>query len=215
MAKLETKKFVFSPFMENTYVIWNSETKTGAVIDPGCSDDSERTKLENFIKQNGIKLNFLINTHCHIDHIFGNAFIKNNFDVKFLAPEEDVFLLDKAVEQAEMFAVTMEPSPNPDEFIYDGMSIDLDGIKNDFLFTPGHTPGEYSIYFEDDNLCITGDVLFKEGIGRTDLWGGDMETLLNSIQTRLFGLPDDTTIYPGHGDESTIGHEKTNNPFLK
>lgn len=215
MAKLEIKKFVFSPFMENTYVIWDSDTKIGAVIDPGCSDDSERTELSNFIEEESIELKYLINTHCHIDHIFGNAFVINNYEVKFLAPEEDVFLLEKAVEQAEMFAVTMEPSPKPDEFIYDGMSIELGGIKNEFLFTPGHTPGEYSIYFEPDSLCITGDVLFREGIGRTDLWGGDMDTLLNSIKTRLFSLPDETVIYPGHGDESTIGHEKANNPFLK
>lgn len=214
MSKLGVKKFVFSPFMENTYIIWNNQTNEGAVIDPGCNSESERDELQKFIKENSITLKYLINTHCHIDHIFGNAFIKNNYDVKFIAPEEDSFLLKNAVEQAEMFAVKMEPSPEPEEFIYDGMAIDLGDIKNEFLFTPGHTPGEYSIYFEDEKICFTGDVLFKEGIGRTDLSGGNTDTILNSIKTRLLTLPHDTKIYPGHGEESTILHEKQNNPFL-
>lgn len=214
MSKLGVKKFVFSPFMENTYIIWNNQTNEGAVIDPGCNSESERDELQKFIKENSITLKYLINTHCHIDHIFGNAFIKNNYDVKFIAPEEDSFLLKNAVEQAEMFAVKMEPSPEPEEFIYDGMAIDLGDIKNEFLFTPGHTPGEYSIYFEDEKICFTGDVLFKEGIGRTDLSGGNTDTILNSIKTRLLTLPQDTKIYPGHGEESTILHEKQNNPFL-
>lgn len=212
---LKLKKFVFSPFMENTYVIWDEETKEGAVIDPGCHDTSEQIELSNFIKENNIKIKYLINTHCHIDHIFGNAFVKRNYKVEFLAPEEDLFLIDNALQQAEMFMVKMESSPKPDKFLYDGCSINLGKINNEFLFTPGHTPGEYSIYFPDDKICITGDVLFKEGIGRTDLWGGDYNTLIASIQNRLFTLPDDVTIYPGHGDESTIGHEKKHNPFLK
>ncbi|MDZ7763353.1 MAG: MBL fold metallo-hydrolase [Melioribacteraceae bacterium] len=214
MSKLGVQKFVFSPFMENTYIIWNNQTNEGAVIDPGCNSEGERDEVQKFIKENSISLKYLINTHCHIDHIFGNAFIKNNYDVKFIAPEEDSFLLKNAVEQAEMYAVKMEPSPEPDEFIYDGMAIDLGDIKNEFLFTPGHTPGEYSIYFEDEKICFTGDVLFKEGIGRTDLWGGNTDTILNSIKTRLLTLPPDTKIYSGHGEESTVLHEKQNNPFL-
>lgn len=200
--------------MENTYVIWDDETKETAVIDPGCHDTNEEIELEKFIDRNNLKIKYLINTHCHIDHVFGNAFVKEKYSPIFLAPEEDKFLLHNAVEQGKMFAIDVNPSPEPDEFIYDGMSIKLGNIKNEFLFTPGHTPGEYCIYFEDDKICITGDVLFREGIGRTDLWGGDTNTLLNSIRTRLFTLPDNVVIYPGHGEESTIGHEKTNNPFL-
>lgn len=211
---LNLNKFVFNPFMENTYVLWNEETKDTAIIDPGCCNEDERIELEKFIEEKELNIKYLVNTHCHIDHIFGNAFVKEKYNPKFIAPEEDKFLLDNAVEQAKMFAVDLTPSPEPDEFIFDGMSIDLGKIKNEFLFTPGHTPGEYSIYFEDDKICITGDVLFYEGIGRTDLWGGDLETLLDSIRTRLFTLPDEVTIYPGHGEKSTIGHEKKHNPFL-
>jgi len=211
---LNLHKFVFSPFMENTYVIWDNETNESAIIDPGCHDTNEEIELEKFIEEKNLQVKYLINTHCHIDHVFGNAFVNGKYSPIFLAPEEDIFLLHNAVEQGKMFAIDVKPSPEPDEFIYDGMSIKLGGIKNEFLFTPGHTPGEFCIYFEDDKICITGDVLFREGIGRTDLWGGDTNTLLNSIRTRLFTLPDDVVIFPGHGEESTIGHEKTNNSFL-
>ncbi|MCZ7604293.1 MAG: MBL fold metallo-hydrolase [Melioribacteraceae bacterium] len=211
---LKLHKFVFSPFMENTYLVWDDANKETAIIDPGCYNEEERIKLENFIEKNELKVKYLVNTHCHIDHVFGNEFVKNKYNPLFIAPEEDKFLLDNTVEQAKMFAVEMSPSPQPDEFIYDGMSIAIGNIQNEFIFTPGHTPGEYSIYFPDDKICITGDVLFREGIGRTDLWGGNMETLLSSIKTRLFTLPDEVTIFPGHGEKSTIGHEKKNNPFL-
>lgn len=211
---LKLHKFVFSPFMENTYLVWDDANKEAAIIDPGCYNEEERIELEKFIEKNELKVKYLVNTHCHIDHVFGNAFVKNKYNPLFIAPEEDKFLLDNAVEQAKMFAVEMTPSPQPDEFIYDGMSIEIGNITNEFIFTPGHTPGEYSIYFPGDKICITGDVLFYEGIGRTDLWGGNMETLLSSIKTRLFTLPDEVTIFPGHGEMSTIGHEKKNNPFL-
>lgn len=211
---LNLHKFVFSPFMENTFVVWDEITKETAIVDPGCYNEEERIELEKFIEKNELKIKYLVNTHCHIDHIFGNAFVKEKYNPKYIAPEEDLFLLSKAIDQAKMFAVEMSPSPEPDEFIFDGMSIELGSVKNEFIFTPGHTPGEYSIYFPSDKICITGDVLFREGIGRTDLWGGNMEVLLSSIKTRLFTLPDDVTIYPGHGEKSTIGHEKKNNPFL-
>jgi glyoxylase-like metal-dependent hydrolase (beta-lactamase superfamily II) len=117
-------------------------------------------------------------------------------------------------EQAKMFGIQIKQSPNPDKFITDETILTLGEIKPKFLFTPGHTPGEYSIYFEEDKICITGDVLFKEGIGRTDLWGGNYDTLIESIRTQLLTLPEDTVIYPGHGEDSTISDEIKLNPFL-
>ena len=110
--------------------------------------------------------------------------------------------------------MSVEKSPLPDHYITEETNLSLGNDKMVFLFTPGHTPGEYSIYFPESEFCITGDVLFLEGIGRTDLWGGNLKTLVNSIKTKLFSLPDNTVVYPGHGDSSTIGHEKVNNPFL-
>ena len=212
---MKIHRFIFSPFQENTYVIWDETTKESCIVDPGCYSDQEEEKFKDFITSNKLKLKYLINTHCHIDHIFGNSFVKNEFNPIFLVPEDDVPLLDMAIAQGKQFGIKVKPSPVPDEFIKESETLNLGNIEMKFLFTPGHTPGEYSIYFPSENICITGDVLFKTSIGRTDLWGGDFEILLNSIKTKLLTLPDETIIYPGHGDSSTIGQEKTHNSFLQ
>ncbi|MEW5841637.1 MAG: MBL fold metallo-hydrolase [Bacteroidota bacterium] len=212
---LKIQKFVFNPFSENTYIVWDDNSKNGAVIDPGCYDDGEREAVDNFIRSNSLNLKFLINTHCHIDHIFGNAYIKKNYDVKFLAPEKDVPLLDMMMNVAKMYAVELVPSPQPDELIFDEQKFLLGNTEGKFLFTPGHSPGEVCLYFERDKICFTGDVLFNKNIGRTDLPGGSYDTLIDSIENKLFTLPYDVTIYPGHGATSTIGDEKKNNPFFR
>ncbi len=212
---LKIQKFVFNPFSENTYIVWDDNSKTGAIIDPGCNDDNEREAVDNFIMSNSLNLKFLINTHCHIDHIFGNAYIKKNYGVKFLAPEKDVPLLDMMMNVAKMYAVELVPSPPPDELIFDEQKFLLGKTEGKFLFTPGHSPGEVCLYFEKDKICFTGDVLFNKNIGRTDLPGGSYDTLIDSIENKLFTLPDDVTICPGHGAASTIGDEKKNNPFFR
>ena len=212
---MKIHRFIFSPFQENTYVIWDETTKESCIVDPGCYSDQEEEEFKDFITSNKLKLKYLINTHCHIDHIFGNSFVKNEFNPIFLVPEDDVPLLDMAIAQGKQFGIKVKPSPVPDEFIKESETLNLGNIEMKFLFTPGHTPGEYSIYIPSENICITGDVLFKTSIGRTDLWGGDFEILLNSIKTKLLTLPDETIIYPGHGDSSTIGQEKTHNSFLQ
>ncbi len=206
--------FVFSVFSENTYIIWDETSKETAIIDPGCVDPHEEEALDAFIRDNNLKVKYMINTHCHIDHIFGNAFVKDKYTPIFLAPEGDLPLLQRAIEQGKMFGVDVKLSPNPDEFITEATVISLGSVSPKFIFTPGHTPGEYCIYFREEGFCITGDVLFFEGIGRTDLWKGDYDTLINSILTKLFSLPGETTIYPGHGEKSTIDHEKKHNPFV-
>ena len=159
-------------------------------------------------------MKYLINTHCHIDHILGCRFVKEKYNPVYLAPELDLPLLKNAQKQADAFDIIMEDPPLPDQFINEESIINLGGSVGKFIFTPGHSPGEFCIYFKEEKLCITGDVLFNEGIGRTDLWGGDYKTLIDSIESKLFKLPDDVKIYPGHGETSTIGHEKFNNPFL-
>lgn len=211
---LKIQKFVFNPFSENTYIVWDENSKTGAIIDPGCNDDNEREAVDNFIQSNSLNLKFLINTHCHIDHIFGNAYIKKNYDVRFLAPEKDAPMLNMMMDVAKIYAVELTPSPKPDKFISEDKPLKFGKCKGSFLFTPGHSPGEFCLYFEKEKVCFTGDVLFKGNIGRTDLFGGSYETLIDSIQNKLFTLPDDVTIYPGHESSSTIGYEKKNNPFF-
>lgn len=212
---LKIQRFVFSPFSENTYLIWDDETKQGAIIDPGCYDSREREAVDEFIQNNSIQLVYLINTHCHIDHIFGNAYIKNKYKPIYLAPEKDVFLLDLMIDTAKGYGVELTPSPKPDEFISEDVDFVLGGIKAKFLFTPGHSPGEFCLYFADEKVCFAGDVLFNGSIGRTDLWGGDYKTLIDSIQNKLFSLPIDVVVYPGHESRTTIGDEIKYNTFMK
>lgn len=212
MLKIET--FIFNVFSENTYLVWDDITREALIIDPGCRDDQEGNEISLFISSNSLKLIYLLNTHCHIDHILGNAFIKETCNPKFLAGEEDLFLLELMTHQAERFGIEMKKSPLPDSFLKEGENLKFAGQEIEPIFTPGHSPGGYCLYFRQSGFCITGDVLFNEGIGRTDLWGGDYDTLINSIVKKLFFLPDETVIYAGHGSNSTIGHEKKDNPFI-
>lgn len=208
------KKLVFNMFMENSYIIFDEATKECAVIDPGCSSEDEEKKMSAYIEERNLSVKFLLNTHCHIDHIFGNRFIKEKYNVPFYAPEQDLLLLEHADKQAAAFGIEIAPQPKPDHYITEFTHLSLGDSGITFLFTPGHTPGEYCLYFKKEKICISGDVLFQRGIGRTDLWGGDYNTLINSIKKKLFTLPDDVIVYPGHGENTTIGEEKKDNPFL-
>jgi len=211
---IKLEKFTFNSFSENTYLIWDDETKEAIVVDPGCSDESEENILTEFISNNNLKVTYLINTHCHIDHIFGCKFIEEKYNTNFLIPEKDLLLLQNADRQAEQFGIEIKTPPQPDKFITEDLTLKLNQSEIKFLFTPGHTPGEFCIYLNKEKILISGDVLFKESIGRTDLWGGNYDTLISSINTKLLTLPNDVKVFPGHGEETTIGYEKKNNPFL-
>lgn len=212
---IKVKMFTFSSFAENTYLCYDESSKETMVIDPGCSDSYEEKELENFISSNNLIVRYLVNTHCHIDHIFGCRFVKEKYNVPYYVPEKDVPLIQHFDKQMEYLEIEVSTKPPlPDKFVTEDLKLKLGKTEPVFLFTPGHTPGEYCIYFPEDKFCITGDVLFQNSIGRTDLWSGDYNTLIGSIETKLLILPDDTIIYPGHGEKSTIGEEKKFNPFL-
>ncbi len=211
---IKIHKFIFNPFAENTYILWDAISLEAAIIDPGCYEEYEKNLLKDFVERNQLRPKYLINTHCHIDHIVGNAFIKKEFNVEFIMGKRDVFLLDIQFDHAYEFGFDMEKSPDPDSFLSEERIIKLGESEIKSLFTPGHSPGEFCLYCPNENICITGDVLFNEAIGRTDLWSGEYEALIDSIQNKLFILPDETKIYPGHGEDSTIGYEKDHNPFL-
>lgn len=211
---VQVEIFTFNLFAENTFVLWDDVTKEAAIIDPGISTVEEQKIIADFISLKSLTIKYLINTHCHIDHILGCSFVKSNYKPVFYAPENDLPLLENANKQAQMFDIVFEEPPKPDKLISEETELFLGNSKIKFLFTPGHTPGEFCLYIEKEKICITGDVLFKEGIGRTDLWGGDYDTLIRSIENKLLSLPDDVIIYPGHGEVSTIGYEKQYNPFL-
>src|SRR4030065_1606322 len=170
---VKVKVFTFNLFSENTVVLWDDETKESAVIDPGTSTIDEQNTLSDFISIENLKVKYLLNTHCHIDHILGCKFIKEKYNPVYYAPEKDLALFKHSQQHAQMFDIVMEEPPNPDQFINESTVISLGNSKLKFLFTPAHTPGEFCIHLEKENICITGDVLFNESIGRTDLWGGD------------------------------------------
>jgi glyoxylase-like metal-dependent hydrolase (beta-lactamase superfamily II) len=213
-AMLVVKSFVYNMFSENTFVIWDEASKESAIIDPGCSTEDEEQKLDKYVSENKLIVKYLINTHCHIDHILGCKFVKEKYNPDFYAPEKDLPFIKRAEVQAAAFGLDIDNPPLPDKFLSEDLSLNLGKSILYFLFTPGHTTGEYCIYFKKEAICVTGDVLFKNSIGRTDLWGGDYNTLISSIEHKLFTLPDNVIIYPGHGESSKIGVEKRENPFL-
>lgn len=211
---LKIKRFIFSSFMENTYLVFDEKSKDAVCIDPGCLSSFEENELKKFVEDNSLNLKYLINTHCHLDHIFGNAFVTDYFKVEFYAPEKDMFLLEEMPNIAAKYGCTVKSSPKPDNYMTEETELFLGGIKMNFLFTPGHTPGEYCVVFNTQKVLFSGDVLFLESIGRTDLPGGNLETLLGSIKTKLLTLDESFITFPGHGDSTTIGYEKMHNPFL-
>jgi glyoxylase-like metal-dependent hydrolase (beta-lactamase superfamily II) len=211
---IKVKIFVFNPFSENSYIVWDDESFESAVIDPGCSNEKEETELKNFIVNQKLSVKYLINTHCHIDHILGCNFVKREFNPIFLVPEQDIELLETGEQQGSAFGIKLKPIPKPDQLLNENSVLEIGGYEIKILFTPGHTAGEICLYIPEAKICLAGDVLFKGSIGRTDLWGGDLKTLLKSIQLKLLTLPGDTIIYSGHGSETTIEEEIKFNPFL-
>lgn len=211
MTKVAT--FTFNAFQENTYIL-HDESKECVIFDPGCSNRQEMQQLAQFIEQNGLTPVRLINTHCHIDHILGNAFVAEKYALDLEIHQGELAVLQAAPQIAQMYQIAYTPSPMPKRFIAEGETIEFGNTQLRTVFTPGHSPASLSFICDKDQFVIAGDVLFKGSIGRTDLPGGDMNTLLRSIRTQLFPLEDATIVYPGHNEPTTIGVEKRTNPFL-
>ncbi|MGK7391319.1 MAG: MBL fold metallo-hydrolase [Candidatus Cyclobacteriaceae bacterium M2_1C_046] len=209
---IHIKKFTFNPFMENTYLLYDKNGK-GVVIDPGCYERYEKEELDTFVKENNITIKKLINTHCHIDHVFGNKYVKDRYKVPFLIHKADLETLRAVKAYAPAYGFQHFEELEPDEFMKEGDTIKVGEIDLKVFFTPGHSPGHVVLVNEKEKICIGGDVLFQGSIGRTDLPGGDFDTLISSIREKLFTLDDDVVVYPGHGQETTIGIEKRTNPF--
>lgn len=211
---ISVKKFVFNPFQENTYVVWENELKNAIIIDPGCLNQSEENMIVNFISENELQINSIVNTHLHLDHYFGNYFLKNKYNCKIFYSKTDEFLLPIMLKQAENYGVTFNQTPLADEYLENIPFLKIGENIAQLIHTPGHSPGEYSIYFEKEKILFSGDVLFREGIGRTDIWKSNYQDLLISIKHKLFNLPNDVVVFPGHDESTTILHEKENNSFL-
>jgi len=210
---LYLKSFTFNPFQENTYIIYTDQ-KNAFIIDPGNSTITENSQVCDFLLENKLQLKRLLLTHAHLDHVLGNHFIYEKFGLLPEVNKEDLFFIERMKESAAMYGIRCELSPKPANFINEGDEITLDNYTFQCIHTPGHSPGSISYYNKENNILISGDVLFNGSIGRSDLPLGDHDTLIRSITEKLMLLPDETKVYSGHGPSTTIGRERTSNPFL-
>lgn len=206
--------FTFSPIAENTYLLYN-ETGDCIIIDPGCYFGNERRDLLEYVETNGLRPKYLLNTHCHLDHVFGNRFVYETWQLELHLHSSEKIVLDNAPAAGLRWGMPFDNYKGPLHFLREGDEVGLGTDVLKVLFAPGHSPGHICFYCQEQGFVIGGDVLFRMSVGRTDLPGGDTETLLTSIRTVLFALPDETVVYPGHGEPTTIGFEKLNNPYLK
>lgn len=206
-------KFVFNPIQENTYVIWD-ETGECAIVDAGNASAREDAALTDFIAAQGLKPVVAVNTHGHFDHTMGVRYVKETFGVPFAASSADGFLIEHDRESGAMFGVQVGEMPAIDTDLSKTDEIAFGNTKLKVIKTPGHTPGGVVLFEPESKSLFTGDTLFRESIGRTDLPGGDYGALMNSIIENIIPLGDEVAIYPGHGEKSTIGHESLYNPFV-
>jgi hydroxyacylglutathione hydrolase len=210
---MEIYRFVFSPIEVNTYVLAD-QSNDCAIIDCGCYTTAESEELTGFIKDKNLNPVLLLNTHCHLDHIFGNRFVLEKYNLRAFCSEYDEMNRKNSAQHAMLFGLNMDNPPEPAGFITDNQEITFGATELVALHVPGHTTGSLAFYSEKNQCVFTGDALFAGSIGRTDLPGGDYDTLIKSIRSKLFVLPPSTVVYPGHGNETTIGNEMRSNPFF-
>lgn len=210
---IQVVSFANNPFQENTYIL-HDETKEAVIIDPGCYTVNEQKRIVQYIKDKELKLVQLINTHCHLDHICGNAFIQKQYGLELAASPLEQVVIDASQAHGRMYGFEFEASPNISKVLNENETIQFGNSELSILFTPGHSPGSLTFYSEVNQFAIVGDVIFFMSIGRTDLPGGNHQQLLTSIREKIFTLPDETTLYNGHGQSTKVGFEKKNNPFF-
>lgn len=210
-------QFVFNPFGVSTFIIYDSESKAAIAIDPGMLNSAEQKEFDSYIAENNLKLTQIVNTHLHLDHCFGNNYVRDKYGIKVAAHPDDAFLGNSLAEQASRFGIRLTGNDTKvgiDIELKDGDSIKVGAHTLKVLHVPGHSPGSIALYCAEGGFVIAGDVLFKGSIGRTDLQGGNLDTLLNSIHSRLMTLPDSTNVLPGHDRFTTIGAERATNPYI-
>ncbi len=211
---LEIKKFTFNPVQENTYILYN-EFKECIIIDPGFYFDYEKDELVSFLHKNQLKPVLLLNTHCHLDHVFGNKFIASEYNLKLKTHPLEEAVLQMAPASGLMFNLPFDNYTDEIIFLEEGDTISLREDSLQVIHVPGHSPGSICFYSEQQHFIIAGDALFQNSIGRTDLPGGSHEDLVKNIKEKLFTLSKNVVVYPGHGPETTIGEEIIHNPYLQ
>jgi len=210
----QIKRFTFNPVQENTYILYNEHNEC-IIIDPGCYFDSEKEELTIFIKNHKLEPKLLLNTHCHLDHVFGNKFIAEEYKLTLNTHLLEKEILEMAPASGLMFNLPFDNYQGDVIYLKEGDVISLGDDELEVIHAPGHSPGSVCFYCEKQNFLIGGDVLFQNSIGRTDLPYGDHDALIKNIKEKLFKLPPDVTVYPGHGPETTIGSEIKGNPYLQ
>jgi glyoxylase-like metal-dependent hydrolase (beta-lactamase superfamily II) len=207
-------KFVFNPIQENTYLLWDEQTLEAAIVDTGAWDRQEELSLAGSIEALGLKLKYALQTHAHFDHTFGLPFVHRTYGLKPVFHKDEVDIYRQMPSMAARFGLNMGGGMPPiGQLLSDGDELFLGTTAVRLIHTPGHTPGSSAFYIPEAGLLFSGDTLFQQSIGRTDLPGGSYEDELDSIKNKLFCLPDDTKVLPGHGPSTTIGWEKQNNPY--
>lgn len=211
---IRIKSFVCNPYQENTYVL-HDDTGAAAIVDPGMYGTQEENQLRDFIRVEGLRPELLLNTHCHIDHVLGNRYVYDTYGLFPQFHEGELPLLIEVQNYAPQMGIRYDPSPIAETFLPATGSVTFGQQELTLIFAPGHSPAHLCFYSKADGFLIGGDVLFRNSIGRTDLPGGNHQQLLDSIAHQVYVLPDDTVVYPGHGPDTTIGHEKKTNPFIR
>ena len=210
---LKIKSFTFNPYQENTYLIFD-DSKEAVIIDPGNYEAYENESISKFIDENKLQLKKIILTHCHLDHCLGNKYLNQKYGAELLIPFDERDLYKNVENIATLFGFANYSHLDENKYLKEKDKIEFGNIKLDVLFLPGHSPGHLAFNYKKENICFSGDVLFYNSIGRTDLPGGDHNALINSIKNKLFLLNPDTIIYSGHGQKTILKNEMKNNPFL-
>lgn len=212
---LAVKCFTFNFIQENTYIVYHTETREAVIIDAGNQYPEEDNALFKFIEANELKVIRLLNTHAHIDHIMGNEACFKKYGLAPEIHELDLFTFEKTIANSSMWGIDLSKSPVPLQSLKENSTIDIGSESMQILFTPGHSQGHVSFYYPKEHFILSGDVIFMGSIGRTDLPGGNHQTLLNTIQNQVYSLPPQTTIFSGHGEATSVGYEMMHNPFIR
>ncbi len=210
---IKIKAFIFNSFRVNTYILAD-DTNECVIIDPGCGTEEERNELRTFISEQNLKPTKLINTHMHLDHILGNTWVTKTYGLKPIAHPASQIFWESAEEFGKAMAIPVDDIAAPENFVEENDTIAFGNASLKVIYAPGHADGSICLYCEEDHFLISGDVLFRDSIGRTDLPTGNYDKLRETIITKLFSLPDETLVFSGHGPHTTIGYEKKNNPFV-
>lgn len=207
-------KLTFNPYEVNTYILEGAD-KQAIIVDPACAAPEEKDALLEYLSQHQLKPFLLLNTHGHFDHLVGNAFVSEKFNIPTAAHPDDIFLFEDGYQKASTFGYPAQKPPLPTILLADNQQITERGFNLQLLHVPGHSPGSVAVYAPDEQLLLTGDILFAGSIGRTDLPRGDFDTLIAGIEKKILSLPKETSVYPGHGPSTTIEDELHFNPFLQ